>query len=274
MTLTLIGLGLDPRDIGMCARNEITASDAVLLETYTSYTTLTLKELEALVGASVTPLTRAMVEQDDVVLTRAREERTALLVFGDPLAATTHLELVLRARAEGIETNIIHAPSIFSAIAESGLELYRFGLTASLVYPRKNWLPERARDVIELNRSIRAHSLVLLDIITGTDEFALLDQDHEAFTMLDRELIEHEATSLAGEPQLLMSPNEAIAILLYQKTITGSDDLIVCSRLGTASSAITRGSAQDLLIRSFGLGPHTMALPGDLHFLETTGEPS
>ncbi|MFT4307913.1 MAG: diphthine synthase [Candidatus Woesearchaeota archaeon] len=272
MTLTLIGLGLDPNDLSIRARDAIAASDVVLLETYTSYAAISMEELVSIVDTEITPLTRQMVEHNDIVLERARTQRTALLVFGDPLAATTHLELVLRARAEGIGTNIIHAPSIFSAIGESGLELYRFGLTASLVYPRRNWLPERARDVIALNRSIKAHSLVLLDIITGDEELALLDRDHEAFAGLDRSRIEHEAVSLAGEPQLLMSPNEAIALLVFQKVVEPSDPLIVCSRLGTGSGIVSRGSVGELLARSFGLGPHAIVIPGELHFLES--EPS
>jgi diphthine synthase len=276
MTLTLIGLGLDPNDLSKRALDETRASDAILLETYTSYAPHSIEELETLVGARITPLTRSMVEQDDVVLTRAGTERIALLVFGDPLAATTHLELILRARAQGIETSIIHAASIFSAIGESGLELYRFGLTASLVYPRRNWLPERAKDVIAENRSIRAHSLVLLDIVTGTDELALLDRNHAAFAALDRSLIEHDARSLAGEPQLLMSPNEAIAILLHQGAVASTDTLIVCSRLGTDTSTVVSGRAAQLMERSFGLGPHAIAIPGSLHFLESesVGEPS
>ena len=268
MTLTLIGLGLDPKDLSIRAREAIAASDVVLLETYTSYAAISMEELEAIVDTEITPLTRTMVEHDDVVLESARTTRTALLVLGDPLAATTHLELVLRSRAEGIDTTIVHAPSIFSAIAESGLELYRFGLTASLVYPRRNWLPERARDVITQNRSIKAHSLVLLDIVTGAEELALLDRDHAAFASLDRSPIEHDAVSLAGEPQLLMSPNEAIAVLLHQGAIRTTDTLIVCSRLGTGTSAVMSGSAKDLLTRSFGLGPHAIAIPSELHFLE------
>ena len=270
MSLTLIGLGLDPNDLSMRARDAIAASDAVMLETYTSYAAVSMEELESITDAKIAPLTRQMVEHDDVVLEAARTQRIALLVFGDPLAATTHLELVLRARAEGIETSVIHAPSIVSAIAESGLELYRFGLTASLVYPRRNWLPERARDVIALNRSIKAHSLVLLDIITGDEELALLDREHEAFAGLDRSIVEHEALSLAEEPQLLMSPNEAVALLNYQRIVEPSERLIVCSRLGTDAALISRGSADELLTRPFGLGPHAIVIPGELHFLEST----
>ena len=276
MALTLIGLGLDPRDLSLRARDAIASCDVLVLETYTSYAPVSLADLEELVGMPITPLTRSMVEQDDGILERSRSESVGVLVFGDPLAATTHLELVLRSRAEGIDTRIIHAPSIFSAIGESGLELYRFGRTASLVYPRRNWLPERAKEVIVQNRSIKAHSLVLLDIVTGDDEFSLLARDHGAFADLDRSLIENETRSLAGEPQLLMSPNEAIAILRFQGVIGSSDQLVVCSRLGSDSSSVMSGTAEHLMTRSFGLGPHAIVVPGDLHFLESEslGEPS
>lgn len=268
MALLLIGLGLDPRDLSKRAIDAISTCDAVLLETYTSRTPMSLEDLTTLVRSDITPITRAMLENDDVVFARSKSERVALLVFGDPLAATTHTELVLRSRAAGIEVEVFSAPSVFSGVAQAGLELYRYGITASLVYPRKNWLPERAKQIIAQNRSIKAHSLVLLDIVTGVDEFSLLDTDHEAFASLDRSIIEHETTSLAGEPQLLMSPNEAIAILKHQGAIEDSDTLIVCSRLGSDSARIVSGPAHELVSMRFGLGPHALVIPSQLHFLE------
>ena len=44
------------------------------------------------------------------------------------MIATTHLDLRLRAIDMGIETRIVHAPSISSAVAGlSGLQNYKFG---------------------------------------------------------------------------------------------------------------------------------------------------
>lgn len=268
MTLTLVGLGLDPRALGDPAREAIAAADATLLESYTSAADVTLDELEAIVGRPVEPLTRAAIEQDDVTIERSKTQNVALLVFGDPMAATTHAELVLRARAAGIPVRILHAASIFSAVGETGLELYRYGPAASLVYPRKNWLPERAAQLIRENRDRKQHTLVLLDIVTGTDEHALLDRDHEAFTGLDTSLLDTDRQSLAGEPQLLMSPNEAVALLLHQNAASQDETLVVCSRLGLESSRVVSGSATSLLVERFGPGPHAIVVPGALHFLE------
>lgn len=268
MTLTLVGLGLDPRQIGSAARESISKADAALLESYTSAVDVSLAELEGIVGRSVEPLTRAMLEQDDVVIERARTHSVALLVFGDPLAATTHAELVLRARAAGIAVSIVHAASIVSAIGEAGLELYRYGPAASLVYPRRNWLPGRAVQIVRENRERGQHTLVLLDIVTGSEELALLERDHEAFARLDRSLLDTDRQSLAGEPQLLMSPNEAAALLLRQKAVAEDETLVVCSRLGLGSSRVVSGSATTLLAERFGSGPHAIVVPGKLHFLE------
>jgi len=51
----------------------------------------------------------------------------AFLVVGDPFGATTHTDLVSRAKSMRIETKIIHNASIMNAIGCCGLQLYNFG---------------------------------------------------------------------------------------------------------------------------------------------------
>lgn len=65
-----------------------------------------------------------MVEmQSDDILANADVEDVALLVAGDPFAATTHTDLILRARERNIETRIVHNASIFNAVACCGLQV-------------------------------------------------------------------------------------------------------------------------------------------------------
>lgn len=68
-----------------------------------------------------------MVEmQSDDILANADVENVALLVAGDPFAATTHTDLILRARKKNIPTSIIHNASIFNAVACCGLQVCSF----------------------------------------------------------------------------------------------------------------------------------------------------
>ena len=65
-----------------------------------------------------------MVESNsDEILRDAHEKNVVLLVAGDPFAATTHTDLILRAKQMKIETRIIHNASIFNAIACCGLQV-------------------------------------------------------------------------------------------------------------------------------------------------------
>lgn len=78
--------------------------------------------------------------------------------------ATTHSDLVLRARELGITTQTIHNASILNAIGCTGLQLYNFGQTVSMVFFVDNWKPSSFYDRIAENRHIGLHTLVLLDI--------------------------------------------------------------------------------------------------------------
>lgn len=47
---------------------------------------------------------------------------TLFLVVGDPFGATTHTDLVLRAREQGIPHRVVHNASIMNAIGCTGLQ--------------------------------------------------------------------------------------------------------------------------------------------------------
>ena len=106
-----------------------------------------------------------MVELDsDKILRGSDSEDVALLVVGDPLGATTHTDILLRARALKIRTQVIHNASIMNAISATGLQLYNFGQTVSLVFFNDNWKPDSFYDRITENSDLGMHTLVLLDI--------------------------------------------------------------------------------------------------------------
>lgn len=162
--LTLIGLGLRDGDI---ARNGIAAlqeADVVYAELYTNSIRYDLDALEQAAGTEITVLDREEVEDEDVVVSEAAERDVAFLVSGDPLTATTHQDILFRARANGIATRVVHAPSILTAVTETGLSVYKFGRTTTLPEPYDGTVPDSPFDVVADNRERGLHTLLLLDI--------------------------------------------------------------------------------------------------------------
>ena len=78
--------------------------------------------------------------------------------------ATTHTDLALRARRLKISTTTIPNASILSAIGSTGLQLYNFGQTTSMVFFTPTWRPSSFYDRVRENRSLGLHTLILLDI--------------------------------------------------------------------------------------------------------------
>ena len=72
--------------------------------------------------------------------------------------------MLLRARALGIRTQIVHNASILNAAGACGLKLYNFGQTVSLVFFTETWKPDSFYDRIKENADLGMHTLVLLDI--------------------------------------------------------------------------------------------------------------
>lgn len=79
-------------------------------------------------------------------------------------SATTHTDLVLRARELSIPVRTVPNASILSGIGACGLQLYNFGQTVSMVFFTDSWKPASFYDRIKENRSIGLHTLVLVDI--------------------------------------------------------------------------------------------------------------
>jgi len=79
-------------------------------------------------------------------------------------SATTHTDIILRARSLDIPVRVIHNASIMNAVGACGLQLYNFGQTVSLVFFTETWKPDSFYDRIKENADLGMHTLVLLDI--------------------------------------------------------------------------------------------------------------
>ncbi|ROW16754.1 hypothetical protein VPNG_01593 [Cytospora leucostoma] len=164
--LYLVGLGLsDETDITVKGLDVVKKASRVYLEAYTSILLVDQAVLESYYGRPVILADREMVESDsDEILRDAQTEDVAFLVVGDPFGATTHTDLVLRARELKIPVSTVPNASIMSGIGAAGLQLYNFGQTVSMVFFTENWRPSSFYDRVKENRNIGLHTLLLLDI--------------------------------------------------------------------------------------------------------------
>lgn len=79
----------------------------IFLEAYTSVLAVDKAALEELYGQPVIVADRDLVESNsDEILADAKEADVAFCVVGDPLGATTHTDLHLRAHEAGIEVHL------------------------------------------------------------------------------------------------------------------------------------------------------------------------
>ena len=230
--LILIGFGFAPADLSLRAIAAAQRCDALYLETYTTVTTAApaaFKEIKQLHRTD-------LEENASQLIAAAKQQTIGILVPGDPLAATTHSALVLEAKKAGIAVEVIHAASIFSAIAETGLQLYKFGKTVTLASPQKGYGPTGwYADVLE-NKRRGLHTLLLLDSGTG------------------------------GKPMLVA---EAVALLRKaegerQQGLFTPETKLVVACLG---KGVIRYAALSQLAAEFPL-PAALVLPGTLHFQE------
>ena len=140
--------------------------DFVYLGNYTSKLNTAIGYLEKLYGKKIIPAGRELVEIDaqKSILQQAKSKNVAFLVAGDVFAATTHIDMFLRAKKLGIDIKIVHNASVLTAIGITGLQLYKFGKTASIAKWQHNFNPESFYDSIKQNLSAGSHTLLLLDI--------------------------------------------------------------------------------------------------------------
>jgi len=185
--LQLIGLGLDDKEITLKAKAALQKADKIYSEFYTNTETVSIENLENEIDQEIEVLNREQVEREDKILKSAKERDTAFLVSGDPLTATTHYDIKHRAEKQGIKVEVIHAPSIFTSVAETGLSVYKFGRTVTLP---KNSSPNSVTNYIQQNDSIGLHTLILLDINYSANKAA------EKLVKLDQDLAERETIIL------------------------------------------------------------------------------
>lgn len=246
MALYFIGIGLsDEKDISLKGLETAKRCDVIFAEFYTQKLNTTKEKLGGLVGKKITELTRKQVEEETgIILEPAKTKNVGFLVGGDPFSATTHIALRHEAIQKGIETRVIHASSIFSAIGEVGLHMYKFGTTITIPYPEKvgNKLPFSAYDRLKDNKGRGLHTLMLLDIDVDRNKIMTANEGMELFLKMEEQ---------KGE-----------------SVFTDYTDVIVFARANSEKPLIVYGKVIELLERNFGEPPMCIIIPGSLHFTE------
>lgn len=243
--LIFIGLGLyDEKDISVKGKELVEEADVVYSEFYTSNLAgASMEEVEEELGVEVVELSRDEVEKEAVPIEDAKKKDVVFLTAGDPMAATTHVDLRLRAVGEGIDTKIVHSSSIFSAAPSLlGVQHYKFGKTITLPFKSDRKYPTSPYEGIKKNKENGLHSLVLLDINSEEEEYMSVNEGVEALTDIEKE----EGRGMVDEDSLIAG----------------------LARVGSDDSVVKAGYPQDIIDEDFGGGLHCLVVFGDLHFME------
>ena len=104
--LYIIGIGLNPKQLTIEAKETLAECDKIYIEAYTSqYAQGTKDDLEDIIEKGITELGRKQVEEEfGLVLDECHLKKIALCVYGNPMNATTHLQIILDAQKKGIKT--------------------------------------------------------------------------------------------------------------------------------------------------------------------------
>ena len=242
--LWFVGLGIS--GISELSDNTISViknADIVYLESFTSpISEIEKEQLANMCDGEFKIAKRWLVEDGNEILENAKKREVVLISYGDPYIATTHLELKTRAVTDKIETKTIHSSSIVSSlIGEIGLQYYKVGKILTIMNDPKSMITPY--NTISNNLLSKMHSVILLEY-NEDKSFFLAPQDALSL-LLDAEKIQN------------------------RKIISLDTFAIIASRIGKSDQNITSGKISNLIKKEFGNPPHTIIIPGSLHFTES-----
>lgn len=241
--LLLVGMGMGRLE-GMTqeALDAATKADHRRYEAYTALWPETeLTRLEEVIG-SVQRVMRPEVEEPHELFALAKQSLVALLVVGDPLQATTHVDLQLRAQEMGVECRVFHGISITSVVTGAvGLSNYKFGRQTTLTYPYGDWIATSPLEVLASNWEQNLHTLALLDLDPtglGTgDQRPMRPEDAvESMRLMWKKLQETVDEPLSEDYVRLAFRQMATKLYLQQNF----DDIpvVLCADMGTPDQSI------------------------------------
>ena len=164
--LVLIGMGPGKfSSMTIEAKQAAMECDSLHYEAYTALWPQDQLDLLESECGEITKVMRPEIESPKLLLELAKSSLVGLLVVGDPLQATTHVDLQLQAVEAGIECIVFHGISITTIVTGAlGLSNYKFGRQTTLTYPYGGWIATSPLEVIAMNMSLGHHTLALLDL--------------------------------------------------------------------------------------------------------------
>ncbi|MAS16807.1 MAG: diphthine synthase [Euryarchaeota archaeon] len=249
--LWLIGIG--PGDLGHMTERAKSIAKGCSKRYLEGYTAVLPKDQEDLLEAEVGTWERLMrpsVEDPGSLLDEARDKPVALMVVGDPMQATTHIDLEARCMEQGVSFEVVPGMSATSlAVSLSGLQSYKFGRQVTLPYPYGQYLATSPLEMINANRNSGLHTLVLLDL---------------------------DPTGMGFDLPTPMSPEQAVSVLermakraQESEAREGIDadvrewEGILLSDIGTSSQRVSSGSLDELSAIEGGY-VHTIVIPSNM----------
>lgn len=172
-------------------------------------------------------------------------------------SATTHSDLVLRAHQLHIPTQIIHNASVMSAVGATGLQLYNFGQTVSMVFFTNTWKPSSFYDRVRENGQIGLHTLMLLDIKVKEQSEENLARGRKIF-----------------EPPRFMTAGQCAAQMLEIEESRGEGAYapgslaVAVARLGAPDQQMVAGTLKQISVTDLGAPLQSLVLLGKAHDLE------
>ena len=245
--LVFIGLGLyDEKDVSLRGLEELKEADAVFAEFYTSLMPgLSVRKLEEMIGKAIKVVSRRVLEEEEgkPILQEAKKGKVAFLVPGDPLIATTHVDLRIRAEKRGVKTRVIHGASAVSAVRGiSGLQNYKYGKAVTIPFSEKGFVSETPYNVISENKEGGLHTMCYLDIKAEEQRYLTIKEALQ--TLLELEKLKRE------------------------QLITSNTLVVGVARAGSTEPTVKAGYLEEVMNHDFGAPPHTLIFPGKLHFME------
>ena len=242
--LWFVGLGVSGEEsIPVEVVKVIQKADMVYLESFTSPIYKQHEEkLNSLTSGIFKIAKRWLVEDGQEILKASKSSTVVLLSYGDPYMATTHIELRTRAELENIETKTIHSASVItSMIGEAGLQFYKVGRVVTIMNEKKS--------------TLTPYTVIFKNLTQGLHSVILLEYNHDKKYFLDPKNAISDLLDIEKEQKRSVLSNDTFAI--------------IASRIGFETQKIISGKFSNLLKTDFGEPPHSIIIPGKLHFTES-----
>lgn len=194
---------------------------------------------------------RWFIEDGREILENAQKSCVSILVYGDPLIATTYNELLVRARKLSINFKVVHSSSgILSLMGESGLQPYKFGKMVTMMDDPMSSIT--VYNTIYDNMCLGLHTLILTEY-NNDDGHNNFQSSSDPFFLSPKRVIE-----------VLLERENEINLLNFSCETYG----MVASKIGQKGSTFSSGTIKSLLKLEYSGGPNSIIIPGRLHFTE------